>query len=76
MDIDLLKGIGPKTLNSLNSLGVFTIDDLVNYMNETTGKFTKMEMIAGIWHGNNGDKKYDHYEDPFNVSNNYNLLKE
>lgn len=52
------------------------INDLVNYMNNTVGKFTELEMIAGIWHGNNVDKKYDHYEDPFNVTTNYNLLKE
>ena len=31
MDINLLKGIGPKMLKTLNSLGIFTIDDLVNY---------------------------------------------
>ena len=31
MDINLLKGIGPKTLKILNNLGVYTIEDLVNY---------------------------------------------
>ena len=31
MDINLLKGIGPKMVKILNSLDIFTVDDLVNY---------------------------------------------
>ena len=31
MDINLLKGIGPKTLKILNNLDIYTIEDLVNY---------------------------------------------
>ena len=29
--LDELKGIGPKTILSLNSLGIYTLDDLLNY---------------------------------------------
>lgn len=62
--------------SEFNKLTNEQIDDLVNYMDKSVGKFTKLEMIAGIWHGNNNNKRYDHYEDPFNVTTNYNLLKE
>ena len=29
--LDEIKGIGPKTILSLNSLGIYTLDDLLNY---------------------------------------------
>jgi len=60
-----------------NKLTNDQIDELVSYMNRNVGfNLTEIEMIAGIWYGNNGSKKYDHYENPFIVATDYSLLKE
>ena len=62
--------------SEFNKLTNEQIDDLVNYMNKSIGKFTGLRMIAEIWIRNNSNKIYDHYEDPYKVTTDYNLLKE
>ena len=52
------------------------INDLVNYMNTIFYKATNYDDIRMMWFGNNDLKKYDHYDERFNITIDYNLLKE
>lgn len=62
--------------NDFSKLTNQQIDELIEYMNSEFNIATNYDDIRMMWYGNNRDKKYDHYDDEFEISVDYNLLKE